>query len=333
MRKKKKTIFLTIILAAICAAVFVLVKSVPIQTPKVYGVTFSVFYAEEFGLDWKKTYTALFEDLGIRNVRISAYWNDTEKLLNQYDFTKLDWQVDEAKRHGATIILAMGQKLPRWPECHVPEWAFKLSPDERKKALFGYITAVVNRYKDRDNITIWQVENEPFLPFGDCKDKPSQWLDEEIALVKSLDASRPVMVTDSGELSLWIKAAKRSDIFGSTMYRSVYNKIFGYITYPLPPSFFRLKRTITELAAGKKPMIIVELQGEPWSREATHQLSVDDHYKTMNPEMFRDILEYSSKTGFDTFYLWGAEWWYWLKTTQNDTRMWDIAKEAIAKTN
>ena len=131
-------------------------------------------------------------------------------------------------------------------------------------------------------------------------------LDQEIALVRSIDFTRPIIITDSGELSIWTRAAKRADIFGSTMYRSVYNKYLGYITYPLPPSFFRLKRAITELIVGKKPMIVVELQGEPWSREASYKISVDDHYKTMNPDIFRGILTYASQSGFDTFYLWGV---------------------------
>lgn len=323
------------------SAWWILAWRVPIQTPRVYGVTFSSFYAEQFGLDWKKTYLALFEDLGIQHVRIPAYWNDTEKFPDQFDFAKLDWQINEARKHNSDVILAIGRKLPRWPECHDPEWAKELilknttdNTENKKKFnsfLIKYLEAVVSRYRDSAAVTVWQIENEPYLPFGDCTDYNRALIDEEIKLVRSLDPSRPIMITDSGELSLWIKAALRADVFGSTMYRSVYNKIFGYITYPLPPSFFRAKRAFTELVVGKKPMIVVELQGEPWSREATYTLSVDDHYKTMNPEKFRDVLHYASQAGFDTFYLWGAEWWYWLKTTQHQPEMWNIAKDAIAK--
>jgi len=36
----------------------------------------------------------------------------------------------------------------------------------------------------------------------------------EIALVRAKDPSRKVIVTDSGELSFWISAAKRADILG-----------------------------------------------------------------------------------------------------------------------
>ncbi len=332
--RKRKKIIITFFVLLTGAGIYIalLLKQAPVKIPRAYGVTFSSFYAEEFGLDWHKAYTALFEDLGVRHVRLPAYWNEVEQKDDVFDFSRLDWQVAEAKKYHADIILAVGRKLPRWPECHIPAWAINLSTQERNNKLGGYIKATVEHYKNESAITIWQVENEPFLPFGDCIDKPASTLDSEIALVKSLDTSRPIMITDSGELSLWIAAARRADIFGSTMYRSVYNKIFGYITYPLPPAFFRLKQAFTELVVGKKPMIVVELQGEPWSREATYKLSVEDHYKTMNPDKFKEALSYASQTGFDTFYLWGAEWWYWLKTTQQKPEMWDIAKGAIERT-
>jgi len=33
----------------------------------------------------------------------------------------------------------------------------------------------------------------------------------------------------------------------------------------------------------------------------------------MNLEQFKKNIEFAQKTGFDTIYLWGAEWWHWLK--------------------
>lgn len=312
------------------AALWFLLARTPVAPPQAYGVTFAAFYAEEFGLDWKEAYKAILDDLGVRSIRIPVYWSRVEPEQGKFSFDDIDWQIAEAKKRDADIILALGRKLPRWPECHEPRWVRDEKLNIKNQKLLEYIKNIVDRYHENSTITMWQIENEPYLPFGDCVDYDSGIVDEEIMLIKSLDSSRPIMITDSGELSLWIRAAKRSDVFGSTMYRTVHNKFFGTITYPLPASFFRLKRSITELVVGKKPMIVIELQGEPWSREATPKLTIDDHYETMNLEMFREVLTYASRTGFDTFYLWGVEWWYWLKTTQNDSRMWDIAKEAIA---
>lgn len=323
---KKLFIIFGGVVVTLVAVGALLVWMVPVRTPAAYGVTFSPFYAEEFGLDWREVYIAMLDDLGMRYIRIPVYWNDTERYPHQYDFSRIDWMMDEAAKRNAHIVLAVGRKLPRWPECHDPEWSRPLSDQDRKAHLISLLNTTVNRYKNHSALAIWQVENEPYLPFGDCPGYDAGWVDDEKGIVKTSDTTHPVMITDSGELSLWIHALSRADIFGSTMYRSVHNKFFGDITYPLPPYFFRMKRGVAELIAGKKPAVVIELQGEPWAREANYKLSVDDHYKTMNPKIFQETIAYASRTGFDTFYLWGVEWWYWLKTKQNKPEIWDAVK-------
>ncbi|MEK7089960.1 MAG: beta-galactosidase, partial [Patescibacteria group bacterium] len=308
-----------------------LIAGIPGKKPQIFGATFAPFYAEKFGLDWQETYIAMLDDLGIRKLRLPAYWHEIEPEDDRFDFSRLDWQIDEAEKRGAEIILAVGYKLPRWPECHIPNWARGLSRADFEREVLEYIEATVKKYKNVEAIKSWQIENEPFLSFGDsCPGFSSKFLDKEIALVKSLD-DRPVMITDSGELSIWIPAAKKADIFGSTLYRVIWNDRIGYFTYPIPPEFFRLKRAITEIFVGKKPMVIIELQGESWQKKMNYEISVEEQYKSMNPQAFQEVLSYIEGTGFDTFYLWGVEWWFWLKTTQNKPEMWDIAKEAIQK--
>jgi hypothetical protein len=44
----------------------------------------------------------------------------------------------------------------------------------------------------------------------------------------------------------------------------------------------------------------------------------------MDKEKFKEMIEFSSKTGFKEFYLWGVEWWYWERERGN-TEMWDEA--------
>ena len=127
----------------------------------------------------------------------------------------------------------------------------------------------VTRYKLHDLVWAWQIENEPFLPFGVWPSLDVKLLDSEIALVRALDPTRPVIVTDSGELSLWVQAAKRADVFGTTMYRKIYPQFIGRFTgvfeYPLPPGFFRFKEKLARFMTGEpdKRFIVVELQSEP----------------------------------------------------------------------
>jgi hypothetical protein len=111
-------------------------------------------------------------------------------------------------------------KTPRWPECHIPEWAKLQSKEEQQAAILDFLKEIVARYDSSKAIVRWQVENEPFFPFGECPWVDKEFLKKEVALVKSLDSkNRPVVVTDSGEGSLWIQAAKIGDIAGTTMYK------------------------------------------------------------------------------------------------------------------
>lgn len=292
-----------------------------------YGVTFSKKQAIDLGLDWKQVFQAMFIELGIKKVRLSAYWDEVEPTNDMFHWEDIDWQIEEASRHDAEIILAIGGRLPRWPECHFPDWYGELTEEEKRIEILEYIEKTVNRYKDKKNIIDWQVENEPFLSqFGECPDLNKEVLDAEIALVKSLD-NRPIVVTDSGELSIWVPAAKRANIFGTTMYRDTYSEVLkSYIHYPINPDFFKFKRNIASWFAHPKQWMVIEMQAEPWGPSPFQYLSQEERDKTMSIEKFKEMIEFSSKTGFKEFYLWGVEWWYWEMEEQDNPIFWEEAK-------
>lgn len=298
----------------------------------IYGLTFSKKQAVYLGLDWRDLYRRLFYELGVKKIRLPAYWDEIEKSQNQFNWNDLDWQINEASTTDAEIILAVGGRLPRWPECHFPNWTNSLQKSEREAEILHYIKEAVTRYKDKQNIVAWQVENEPFLShFGDCPELDSKFLDQEITLVRKLD-NRPIIVTDSGELSVWIPAARRADIFGTTMYRDTYSShVKSYIHYPITPGFFRFKKNITSLFAQPKKWLVIELQAEPWGPKPYQDLSKAERDRTMDLQKFKDILEFSRQAGFREFYLWGVEWWYWEKETQNNPALWEEAKKLFVK--
>ncbi len=327
---KKVIIILGIFLAVIFIGAYLILRTIPPKEPEIFGVTFSEPFAKELGLDWQKVYESIFKDLGIRFMRIPIYWPIVEPEENKLFFDDVDWQLEKAKEYDAKVILVIGRKVPRWPECFEPDWAKSLSEEKKQELILKMIENVVRRYDSFPAVSTWQVENEPFLPFGNCPMASAKFLDEEIAAVKKI-SNKPIIVSDSGEFGTWFGAAKRADIFGSTLYRYVWNRIFGYMTYPLPPAFFRLKQGLLKLFVGEKPMIVVELQAEPWTPRALRDISIEEQFIYFNPARFREILEYTKKTGFDTFYFWGVEWWYWLKNN-GYSEMWDIAKEAINST-
>ncbi len=282
----------------------------------VWGASFSSEYSSYLGLNPKDVLNTILVDWGFRNLRLSAQWNEIEKQPGVYDFSNIDWQLEAAAAQGAKVVLAIGQKTPRWPECHIPTWATKLSDDEYQKALQKYITLTVNRYRNHAALEIWQVENEPFLPFGGdtCRPFQSNWLKDEIAMVRALDSGHQILVSDSGELSSWRKTAKAGDLFGTTMYRVVWNKYLGYWNYDwIPPIFYRAKLWLNGQSTTQA--FVMELQAEPWMPDNT-VMSTDivEQYRSLDLPRLRKNMEFAVRVGWPRTYLWGAEWWYWLNT-------------------
>jgi hypothetical protein len=296
-----------------------------------YGITFSKKQAESLDLDWKNVYMSIFDDLGIKKIRLPAYWDEIENQEGNYSWENLDWQINQASEKQAEIILAVGARLPRWPECHFPDWTEGRLKAQIENSTLIYLNKVIERYKDNKNIVAWQIENEPFLShFGDCPKFDAKFLDQEIALTRSLD-SRPIVVTDSGELSYWVGAAKRADIFGTTMYLNTYSSFLKrYIHYPIAPAFFKFKKNMAILFAKPKNWVVIEMQAEPWGPKAYQELSQADRDRTMDLEKFKEMIEFGHQTGFREFYLWGVEWWYW-ELKQGRPEVWNYAKTLFNK--
>lgn len=295
----------------------------------IWGVAFSKPFALQMGLNWQELYLAMIDDLKVKNLRLPIYWPEVEPSEGIYNFAEYDWMIKEAEKRNIELILVIGRKLPRWPECHIPSWASSRDEVFQQEKVMFLLSEIVKRYKNSSSLFSWQVENEPFLPFGECPDLDKNFLDREISLVKSLDPLHPIVVTDSGELSIWLRAAKRADIFGTTMYRIIYHKTFGYIKYPLPPKFFWLKANLVHLLYPGKPIIVSELQAEPWGPKLIYELSLDEQERSMDLKKFNETMDYARAVGFPRSYLWGTEWWYWMKTQHNQPAFWEVAKKII----
>lgn len=295
-----------------------------------FGVTFSRQQAEGFGLDWKRAYIDILDDLGVRNLRLSAYWSDIEPEKGVFNFEILDWQIKEAKSRDAQILLAIGRKVPRWPECHIPEWANGLSRDAQNDAVQDMLRVVVARYADEESIWAWQVENEPLFPFGVCPPIDQEFFEEEVLLVRSLDSSRPIVTTDSGEMSFWIEAGSQGDIFGTTMYKVVQGRGIGFFSYDfIPAAFYRKKAAVLKnLLVNLDDVIIVELQAEPWlAGIPTSVATLDRQFGRFGLERFQKHIRYARAVGYSRTYLWGVEWWAWLNTEAGHPEFWDEAKK------
>ena len=270
----------------------------------------------------------MIDDLGATNIKLATYWDLIEKGEGDYDFGDLDLQVKEAEQKGVNLFLVIGMKSPRWPECHIPEWAKGLTKEEQQEKILNLVKQIVSRYQDYSSITMWQIENEPFFPFGECPWVDKEFLKKEVEQVKNLDKQkRPVVISDSGEGSFWISAARVGDVVGTTMYKKVWIHQLGiYLTYPLPPNFYWQKARIIKTFFNKK-VICVELQAEPWGPRLLYDSPLEEQQKSMDLQRFQQNIDFARKTGLDEFYLWGGEWWYWMKEKQNQPQIWEEAKK------
>lgn len=329
----KKLLYWMVGLLVILLSTILLLVQKPAPEHITYGMSFNTPYARELGLDWRETYDAILDDLQVRHLRLAAHWPMVEPIPDVYNFEELDYQVRRAEEVGASVILAVGRRLPRWPECHVPGWTSQLERTERQVAQVRYMTAVVNRYKNSPAVALWQVENEPFLrafAFEHCGELDVEFLDREIELVRKLDPTRQILVTDSGNLGLWAGAYRRGDVFGTSVYVHFWNPELGQFRTVLPPQAYRAKDNLMASFFGRKPSLLIELSAEPWLLEPIVDVPLEVQFTRMNLQKFEDILEYAEATRFEYQYLWGAEWWYWLKL-QDRPEMWERGQRLFVK--
>ncbi len=299
-----------------------------------YGISYNVPYVRELGLDEEVVLDAFLNDLGVRHLRMSAHWTLIEPKKDQYAFSWMDRDLKKVEEAGGTVVFGVGRRLPRWPECHVPLWAKELSWEDQKKEILEYIEAVVLRYKDSKAITYWQVENEPYLgvfAYEYCGELDESFLAEEIALVRKLDPTRPILVTDSGNLGTWSGAFKNGDVFGTSVYVYFWNPELGQFTTLLPPWIYRVKDNLMQLVYGERETFLIELSLEPWLLEPVTEVPVETQFSRMNPEKFDEILEYAEKTRYEKQYLWGGEWWYWLNE-HGHPELWEKGKKLFTET-
>lgn len=306
--------------------------------PLVVGTTFIPDYARSFGLNPKETLHATLYDLGIKRLRLVSYWKIIEKKQGTYDFSELDWQLKMAEQANAEVSLSLGVRQPRWPECHEPAWAKHMPKEQWYPKLKDFMAATIERYKDSPALKSYQLENEFFMTvFGECTDFDRDRLVDEYNLVKQLDPDKPIVITRSNNWGGWPVGEPTPDVFGVAVYKRVfdYTVTTRYFEYPYPPWFYSTLAGAGELASGK-PLIIHELQMEPWMPDG-YKINKIEHIpeqnKSMNAERLKDRFRYGEKTGLRAMDTWGVEWWYWRKVEAGDASLWNTAKAEITRIN
>ncbi len=311
-------------------------KSTQSDKPLKYGITFIAPYASFFELDPKETLQAMIDDLGVRQYRFVSYWNVHERERGTYNFEELDWQFKMAEESGSKVSLAIGLRQPRWPECHMPEWAMDLPMSVWAEELKDYMAVVIDRYRDSPALESYQLENEFFLDvFGICPDHSRERLVDEYNFVKSIDSEHPIIISRSNNaLGIPINEPQ-PDVSAVSIYKRVWDKTITkrYLEYPFPSWFYTHLAAMGKIVNGND-MIIHELQTEAWLPEGFNMNNIDhipEMEKSLNAERLADRLEYGRATGIREIYVWGAEWWYWQKEKADKPDLWEAAREEIMR--
>jgi hypothetical protein len=298
------------------------------------GVTFIPSYAEHLGVEPKQTLDALTDDVGVRNFRLVSYWDQMELQPHTYDFDDLDWQFRKIESVHGHVTLSLGLRQPRWPECHMPDWARRESPDIWRIQLNDYIEAVVNRYKDSPALKSYQVENEFFLKgFGECESIPGAFdrsrLVSEYNLVKRLDPNHTAIINRSNNALGWPVGKPKPDEFGISIYKRVWDAqvTHRYLEYPFPAWYYGFVAGWQKIFTGRD-MMIHELQAESWgpNGKSLKDISVEEANKSLDAERLAGRVKFAEGTGMKEVYLWGAEYWYFRDQVQHDPSLMNVAR-------
>lgn len=297
------------------------------------GVSFSLHRCSELGLNKQAVLSETLSQLGFKRLRLMSYWNIHEPRPGIYNFDELDWQMDLLARYNAQASLCLGRRQPRWPECHMPAWAQKLPKEAWQKALLAYIEAVMNRYNRHPALASWQLENEALLKsFGYCPDQDysQERLNAEYDLVKKLDPHHMVIMTLSDSWGLpW--RTPRPDCYAFSLYRQTHSKGKARKSRR-GPWFYRLRASLIFMLT-RRPAFIHELQAEPWPAGAITETPLEDQLKLLNADHLLENINFAKKVSSLPIYLWGLEWWYWLKTQHQAPDIWNAIQHTMTDQN
>jgi hypothetical protein len=297
------------------------------------GLSFVPDYAAYLGVNPNQALHAMLTQLDITNIRYTSYWDDIEATPGVYNFSELDYEFQQANAAHVTVNLSIGLRQPRWPECHMPNWAASEPYSVWEPQLMSFIKAVVNRYKNNPALGSYELENEYFLKaFGTCTNYSRNRLVAEYNLVTSLDPKHTLIISRSNN-AIGVPIGKPTpDEFGVSIYKRVWDSYIThrYFEYPIPAWYYGFLAGVEKIVTGRNT-IIHELQAEPWPPTDMVHASQAEQAKSMNANTLQSRFQYGEATGMKTIDLWGAEWWYYEKVKFNNPSDWNVAKAEYAK--
>ncbi len=321
-----------------------------IQRPATLGTTFSQLQCAYLGLDYRTTFRQICQ-LGFDRIRLCGYWNELEPAAGQFDFTVLDWLLEEADRQKVELVIAIGMKTPRWPEFHFPDWLSDRYDtgqghqpiDQRSPVLVEYtlrfIDAVMNHTKQVAAIRYWQIENEPFtqLEIAGGRFLSYEFVQQEVQQVRQI--ARPdqqILLTgsimlpfadDPGDEVAFQTCLAAADVVGFNVYSKVPIGQTRFYLEPQAAFWQTLHHWRLQLRQNHKAAWIAEAQAEPWEPNqlvATRGI----HHPSSSPAQAIALTQQLVELEYNTILLWGCEYWYW-HLQQGRSDWWNAMQQLI----
>jgi hypothetical protein len=312
------------------------------------GISFRPLQAEALGLDGRATLGGLLAR-PFQLVRLGAYWHRLEPRPGVVDFGELDWQVDAAEHAGKRVVLCVGAlKSFGYPEFFVPDHHVAQPLPEGRlvgpsthpsllAAATGFLTRVVERYRDRASVIAWQVEQEAVDPLGfeHSWRLDAAFVEREVAAVRRADPSRPVLMNGflpaslAAGLTQWWRTRDQGD---SLALAERLADVVGVDHYPRHALVAAGGRTIylegggawegwrrsalfARARARSRPLVVTEGQAEPWETATTPPDPPGRAPHSCPPERvignYNRWVRWARRAAFplDAYLFWGAEYW------------------------
>lgn len=314
-------------------------RAINLKYRPLYGVSYSFEQAGWYGLDSRKSYSTLLDQVKVDWMRLPFFWDQMIDKSGNLKIDDLKFAIEEAKKHNVKVIVAIGAKVPYYPEFHLPSDVksqlkfgeaitsqHKIAPE-----LLAIDRKVVSELAAYDNIAYWQVENEPLLGNVNGWKIFPDLIAEEVKVVRETDPlGRPVILNHPAGWFLdndWKKLLPilgQGDVFATSAYFKTQGtdlilfKLAGsefHIPWPksfmwpvqswlfVSPNFASIK---SQVAKNGNDLWILEMQSEPYIRQKADAGASDFSFSPSDIQLGNNFLK---SYGIKSVGLWGAHFW------------------------
>jgi hypothetical protein len=238
-----------------------------------------------------------------------------------------------------------------------------------RRHLLAFLDAAARRLSVHPAVEALQVENEPYVNYrpnrllrrigreryGPGEHRSLQilflrfgwnattwrisesFLAEEVATVRAAAPGTPIVLTHASWLRTdrsWHTLLRYGDVLG----QSVYTKrqlgpwpwlyLFPYRLGPLSP---HLPAQARAAARQGKALWITELQAEPFEKSGMDERHAPRAINGFTPGRLAENVTLARRAGATRVYLWGVEWWAFLRARHGDGRLWEAGRAALAE--